>query len=247
MIIPVFKPLGASTHQLAKKIGELYQTKATHTGTLDPMAEGVVIVLCDQDRFQKEAYSNFKKTYEVKLLLGVSTDSDDLLGLITTRGFSDAPVRESLIDESNKIVGNHTQIIHPFSAKRTQGVSFFDVSKKGMSPPAITEPVELFSIDVLDQEQCAAEVFTKIVRDKISRVEGEFRQIEVLKGWETLLSEEKNTQLTIIRIKIVCSKRTYIRSLVRYLSTKIGHPLTVVELVRTRNGPYSIADCMCLI
>ena len=45
MVIPIYQPLGASTHQIAKRIGEKYGEKATHTGTLDPLAEGVVIVL----------------------------------------------------------------------------------------------------------------------------------------------------------------------------------------------------------
>lgn len=246
MITPLFKPLGASTHLLAKKWGALHQVKATHTGTLDPMAEGVVIVLSDQDRFDKQKYSDFKKTYVVKLLQGVATDSEDLLGLITNVHFSDSDIRPQLAEVADQMVGTHTQIVHPFSSKRIDGDSFFNLSKKGVQPPMIAEQVELFSVKVLNREVTSSDQYCRTIIKRINSVQGDFRQKQIVEGWEQLFANHSQ-QLSLISLRIVCSKRTYVRSLVRYLSEKIGHPLTVSELIRTHNGPYSIADCICLI
>lgn len=82
MILPIYQPVGQSSHLLAQKAGLLYHQKATHTGTLDPMATGVLLVLTGKDRFRKKEYSAYRKTYEFEILLGVRTDSDDILGVI---------------------------------------------------------------------------------------------------------------------------------------------------------------------
>lgn len=82
MIIPVYQPLGSSTHVLAQKVGKIYNSKATHTGTLDPMADGVILVLTGKDRFDKQIHTDAQKTYHFSILWGVQTDSLDLLGLI---------------------------------------------------------------------------------------------------------------------------------------------------------------------
>ncbi len=82
MIFSLWKPIGRSTHLFVKSYGDRIGERITHTGSLDPMAEGVVVVLTGEDRFLKEKYSNSDKEYEFEILIGVSTDSHDLLGLI---------------------------------------------------------------------------------------------------------------------------------------------------------------------
>lgn len=152
MIIPTYQPLGNSTHLLAQKIGKIHDTKATHTGTLDPMAEGVVIVLTNQDRFQKQTYTTWKKTYRFQILWGVSTDSHDLLGMPKNSHFINenktnenqpSPIKKNATINTrfhSKIlkkiaeiqpffVGKQTQQIPTFSAKRRNGKSLFDVGK----------------------------------------------------------------------------------------------------------------------
>src|SRR5690606_23625088 len=124
MIIPVYKPLGASTHQLAQTVGEHFGEKATHTGTLDPLAEGVVIVLTGPDRFRNSELSDWRKTYQFTVLFGVSTDSHDLLGL-PTAVCQTAP-RVAVIENHlpailSKLQAATTQVTPAFSAKRFQG------------------------------------------------------------------------------------------------------------------------------
>ena len=77
MIIPVYKPLGASSHQLAAKIGQARNEKATHTGTLDPMATGLLIVATGKKTKELSKYQNLNKTYTGTFWLGKTSASMD--------------------------------------------------------------------------------------------------------------------------------------------------------------------------
>ena len=69
MILPIYQHQGSSSHMLARQVGQQYGEKATHTGTLDPMAEGVLIVLTGQDRFNKSKYTDWQKVYKIEELV----------------------------------------------------------------------------------------------------------------------------------------------------------------------------------
>jgi tRNA pseudouridine55 synthase len=125
MLIPVYKPLGSSSHQLAKKVGETYGEKATHTGTLDPMAEGVLVVLTGEDRFKKTEYSHWQKTYQFKVLVGFETDTHDLLGLI--KNIDHKKINQPVFEKNLKsFIGRQQQLVPKFSAQRINGQSGFD-------------------------------------------------------------------------------------------------------------------------
>ncbi|MCD8507164.1 hypothetical protein LRY58_02585 [Candidatus Woesebacteria bacterium] len=141
MIIPVYQPLGSSSHRLAADIGAQRQEKATHTGTLDPMAEGVLVVLTGEDRFQKSVYSKWPKVYEFSILWGLTTDTDDSLGLLTASPASwhKLPPTNHLAKQLQtllpKFLGEQEQQVHAFSARRWQGQSSFDFARRGEPIP----------------------------------------------------------------------------------------------------------------
>ena len=85
MIRPVYKPIGPTTHQLAIHAAEIFPKKLTHTGSLDPMAHGVVTLLIGDDRYRKQELSPERKSYRFQIVAGIQTDSQDMLGLITAQ------------------------------------------------------------------------------------------------------------------------------------------------------------------
>lgn len=66
----------------------MYGVKTAHTGTLDPMAEGVIIVLLGEERYKKYELAGLKKTYEFEISFGFETDTFDGLGLTVSKHFS---------------------------------------------------------------------------------------------------------------------------------------------------------------
>ena len=86
-ILPIWQPVGYSTHKIAKAVSNKYGVKTSHTGTLDPLAQGVIIVLLDDERLKKYEYAHWPKTYEFEIVFGISTDTYDGMGIVTNKSF----------------------------------------------------------------------------------------------------------------------------------------------------------------
>ncbi len=248
MIFPLYKPLGQSAHLLARAAGERRGEKATHTGTLDPMAEGVLLVLTGEDRFKKSSLSEYPKIYEFAALFGVSTDTNDLLGLITKTKKGKFSLDEARLQTvARALVGKQQQRLPDFSAKRSGGESYFDLAKTGKKPPAAHEAIAIYSLELDKLKKISAKQLERAIVQKIKLVEGDFRQAEILDRWQQFFLQDAPESFWLASFTARVSKRTYIRALVRDLGSKLGIPVTTFSLVRTANGPYTIADCLCLI
>jgi tRNA pseudouridine(55) synthase len=245
MIIPVYKPLGASSHQLAKKVGELHNTKATHTGTLDPMAEGVMVVLTDEDRFKKEEFGDWKKEYEFEILWGVNTDTHDLLGLATKINVPQKIDFTQLNHTLKNFLGTQQQQLPKFSAKRIAGQSYFDLAKNNQQFHPQAEEINIYKLELIESYLIGRQKFWESVQVKIKLLKGDFRQEEILKNWQQTL-KQLPTKLQISKFKTTTSKRTYVRSLVRDISRTMKIPATTHSITRTANGKFTLEDCQQL-
>jgi hypothetical protein len=80
----IYKPAGLTINQFIKIIKEKYQNeKICYAGRLDPMARGLVPVLFNEECNNMENFTTMSKTYQVMIMIGIQTDTDDGLGLIT--------------------------------------------------------------------------------------------------------------------------------------------------------------------
>ncbi len=268
MITALYKPLGISTHSFVKKYGDLLGQKVTHTGSLDPMAEGIVVVLTGDDRFKKELLSDVEKEYEFEILLGFKTDSWDLLGLVEgverlrVRELKSRRVRE-LEGVLPEFVGTYEQVIPKFSAKRINGESYFDKAKRGEIWEQGVQSVSVKELQVLESWQVGMYSLQEEILSRISKVRGDFRQEEIIKRWGDVIARSKatwqssedgnnvdchessahisaNDVCVIVKLRAVTSKRFYIRGLVRDISNKTNLPMTTFSIKRIRHGDYSI-------
>lgn len=251
MLVPTYQPFGSSTHQLAKKASLLFSEPTSHTGTLDPMAAGVVILTTGNERFAKSEFANFHKHYAVKVLLGIETDSHDVLGLTTiiddkTLKAGLNPDKFLLIEQELVALSNtKVQTQHPFSAQRVNGHSAFDLAKLGQSFQLNRNQIEITDIKVSRPTVVWLNQLNEKL-DLISKLNGDFRQNEVISSWNktfAFLEKKGIGSIPSLNLEISCSKRTYVRSLIRDLSV----PAICFEILRTQNGPYTIQDCICLI
>jgi tRNA pseudouridine(55) synthase len=257
MIIPIWKKIGQSSHLLAKKTGEELakisgnelDKKATHTGTLDPMAEGVLVVLTGDDRFNKQELSNWDKTYEFELMLGVSTDTLDLLGLQTKLINMNIDLDEigNKIDQILKsFLGQQVQTQPRFSAQRVSGKSAFDLAKNQVKFIANKNKINIKSLEIISSKFIDLEKIHLYLQKNIAKVVGDFRQEQILQQWQATISKLQNDQifsLPIIKIRAQVTKKTYIRSLCRDISKALNLPGIAFSITRTENGPYSRESC----
>lgn len=245
-VIPVWQPQGYSTYQITKDIAAKTGKKATHTGVLDPMAEGVIIVLTGDRRLEKNAFSNGTKKYEFDLVFGLSTDSFDGMGLVTQIDLSNRPFKQCIEKVLPFLVGDYSQTVPLFSAQKVNGKKLFMYPRLGLTSPEL--PIKkgtIFNLQLMDYSQIYLASLITEIAEKIKNIRlGEFRQEQILKGWDTLL-ESTDTQEMVVRatFTVETSRGLYIRSLSQDICYKLGVLGFVTRLVRTQNGIYTKNEC----
>jgi tRNA pseudouridine55 synthase len=146
----VDKPIGMTSHQVVQEIRNGTRTKrAGHTGTLDPRASGVLVILLGPAVRLSQYISAEDKRYQANIKLGEKTDTYDGEGKIT--GTSDVDVSyEKLVESLKTFVGEIEQVPPPYSAIKVKGKHAYDLARKGEE--VILEPrhINVYSIDLLE-------------------------------------------------------------------------------------------------
>jgi len=130
----VYKPRGCSSHDIIDKIRRVYKVKCGHAGTLDPMAQGVLLVFCGRalKLLNFIPPEHLDKTYLMKVSLGTTTDSYDATGKVTAT--FDQPVdfsNELLMNSLRNFVGNYDQMPPVFSAIKVGGKRAYAMARAG--------------------------------------------------------------------------------------------------------------------
>jgi tRNA pseudouridine55 synthase len=103
----------------------------TYAGRLDPMAEGVLIVLTGEKNKEREAYTGLDKDYEFEFILGLETDTHDVLGKITETKQPKVISEKDIQNALKKFTGKFKQKYPAYSSKVVGGVPLFDLARKG--------------------------------------------------------------------------------------------------------------------
>lgn len=147
----VDKPQGLTSSRVVERIKRKFNVKAGHTGTLDPLATGLLIVLTG--KFTKNASSFLKldKAYEVRAVLGVETDTFDSDGTVLRRS-ENLVTREGLERVLNQFSGEMWQTPPPFSAKKITGRKAYQLARKGINVDIPAKKVTIYSLQLKDFE-----------------------------------------------------------------------------------------------
>ena len=148
-IINIYKEKGYTSHDVVAKLrGILKQKRIGHTGTLDPQAEGVLPVCLGNATKLCELLTDKKKEYVAQLLLGVSTDTQDMTGDIVCRKPVEAG-EEEVKRAVFSFAGEYNQIPPMYFAIRVGGRRLYELAREGKKIERTARPVRIHSIDVL--------------------------------------------------------------------------------------------------
>ena len=149
-IINVYKEKGFTSHDVVAKLrGILHIKKIGHTGTLDPDAVGVLPVCIGKGTKLCDMITDTDKTYEAVMLLGISTDTQDISGNVLSK--KDVAVDEkTLIETVDSFVGEYKQIPPMYSAIKVNGRKLYQLAREGIEIERSPRDVYIRSIHIND-------------------------------------------------------------------------------------------------
>lgn len=212
--------------------------KLAYAGRLDPMATGLLVVLHGALLARQEQFWVLPKEYETRVVLGLTTDSHDLLGLCGAPGMR-MPPHDVMLASAAGMVGKHLLPVPVFSSARVMGKPLFALAKQHALPVGV--PVRRMTVseaEVLDIGTVSADELRAAAAARIPQVHGDFRQEAILNRWEQVLAG--GGEWPAIRLRITCSGGTYVRSLGHELGRRTGAGAFVLDLRRTRVGQWRV-------
>jgi len=153
-VLVVDKPIGMTSHDVVQTIRRgTGIRRAGHTGTLDPRASGVLVVLVGPAVRLSEFVSASDKRYQATIELGSSTDTYDIEGEVNKTEYS-TPIEditeENFIEILNTFIGEIEQVPPPFSAVKVKGRKAYELARKGEEVDLEPRLINVYSLDVLE-------------------------------------------------------------------------------------------------
>lgn len=182
MTIPIHKPIDWTSFDVVKKCRNATGFKKVgHAGTLDPFAEGVLILGFGKDTKLLDNYKNKDKLYRVDIKLGEQTDTLDRSGSVVKSFTVDTPpALEDIQEVLPQFTGNISQIPPMYSAKKIKGKTLYTLARRGKIIERDPVRVRIDAIDILAYSwpvltcrvHCSTGTYIRTLADDIGRVLG---------------------------------------------------------------------------
>ena len=197
-VLVLDKPTGMTSNGALQAVRRLFRArKAGHTGSLDPLASGV-LPLCFGEATKLSGWLlDACKTYEVTARMGERTDTADATGVVIEYHEVPELTADRVASALDQFVGEIEQVPPMYSALKRNGRRLYEMARKGESVERPSRNVTIHTLELIG-------------------IEG----IDV-------------------RVRVVCSKGTYVRTLVEDIAASLGTVGHVTELRRTASGPFS--------
>ncbi len=129
-VLLVNKPKGITSRDVVNEVQKLLNTKAGHTGTLDPMAEGVLVVCLGKATKLTEIITSAKKEYIAEVILGIETDTLDTEGKVLKE--ENTNINKTEIEKAlNNFTTTYNQEVPKYSAVKVNGKKLYEYARKG--------------------------------------------------------------------------------------------------------------------
>lgn len=154
MILNIHKPPGPTSHDIVDEVRRITgERRVGHAGTLDPFAEGVLIVLVGkEDTKRQREFMEMEKEYVAKIRLGAISDTDDATGIIqksklkNKKHISKLKMRQIL----NSFTGTIEQVPPAYSAKKIRGKKAYELARRGEALRLAPKKVTIHAIELLN-------------------------------------------------------------------------------------------------
>ncbi len=253
-VLNVYKPISDTPLQVVERLKERFKEYESETisyaGRLDPLAHGVLLLLVGDANKERRNYEKLSKVYEFKCIIGFETDTYDVLGLpkvdheIFKRNLNDEQISEALI----KYQGTFIQELPPFSSYQINRIPLFKWARMGrlheIEIPKREVTVE--KMEILEIRDMEVKTLLKTITDRVSDIDGDFRQRECMKRWEDITKEYLSNSVKIVHARAHVTSGTYIRSICHELGKDLGTKAVALEIYRTQAGEFKVEDSIAV-
>ena len=163
-VLLINKPSGPTSHDMIYRVRRATGIKKVgHAGTLDPFAEGLLIILVGRDATKRQSgFMGLDKEYEATIRLGIETDTYDREGKVIDEYWGGWPTEEKIKKALEGFVGEQMQMPPAFSAKKIKGKKAYDLARKGEE--VILQPVRvvIHSLEVISYDSPMLKIRTRV-------------------------------------------------------------------------------------
>jgi tRNA pseudouridine55 synthase len=154
MIININKPVGWTSFDVVKKVrGIIKEKKVGHAGTLDPFADGVLVLGTGPDTKKLTDITMASKTYRAELTLGKSTDTQDRDGKISKEAVVPGLTRQTINAVLASFDGIQEQIPPMYSAKQVNGQRLYKLARRNKTVERVPVKITIYQISLLDYNE----------------------------------------------------------------------------------------------
>ncbi len=218
-ILVIDKPAGLTSHDVVARLRRILKTRSIgHTGTLDPFATGVLVMLIGKATRLAQFLDKDAKEYQAVVRFGFETDTGDATGELRITNYE---LRDFSIEEIEEVLkdfrGEIEQMPPMYSAKKIDGKKLYELARKGIEVERKPVKVVIYGLEIMENRKWKIENKTDF-------------------GLWTLE----------FGLKVSCSAGTYIRTLAEDIGRKLGVGAHLAELRRTRAGKFEISKAVSL-
>lgn len=228
---------------------EYAATSATYAGRLDPMASGKLLVLLGDECRKREQYTDLDKEYEIEVVLGLSTDTGDVLGMPRASKRQTRPSPKAIRAALASLAGTRIVPYPAFSSRTVNGKPLFQHALEGtLGTISIPEHEEtIYRAQVTGRRQLTAAELRDELRAVLAVVPrstepskamgADFRQDEIRAAWDDLL-DSSSRSFAAVSLRIACASGTYMRTLAGDIGAALGTSGFALSIHRTKIGTY---------
>ena len=234
-ILIIDKPAGFTSHDVVAKTRRILKTKRVgHTGTLDPFATGVIVILVGRATRLAQFLDKDIKEYEAVVRFGFETNTGDFTGSPKESRITNYELRITEIKNAlENFRGEIRQTPPMFSAKKVGGKKLYELARKGIEIEREPVRVKIYEIEIIEPQIHADEHGLK---SKEQKTKDKLREA----------TQDSRLNTPDLKVRVVCSAGTYIRTLAEDIGKKIGIGAHLVALRRIRAGRFNLSKSITL-
>ena len=228
---------------------QLAHLPMAYAGRLDPMASGKLLVLIGEECKNQEKYHTFDKAYRFEVLLGSSSDTGDILGLVDWNSQTNLD-KKDLVRVADSLVGPLSLPYPKFSSRTVRGKPLHMWTLENRLNE-IEIPTAKTNVYKLKLTELRTESAALVYKNALKRIESiapvteeskalgrDFRRQDVRVAWQVWHEHHRQSEIQIATFECVASSGTYMRSLSEELARRLGTTGLAYSIHRSAIGRY---------